>query len=345
LSPRVVAVLALLGLLSTSTSAVAHGADPIGVSITERASGEVRVAVDAPVSIAGAISVELPEGCAASSGVATRTAEARRRDELVYRCVGPLAGREVQIHGLTDSIDAILRVESSDGAVQRSIVRADAPRTTIQRRGSRLDALVAFGKLGVRHLWTGLDHLLFIAGLVLLARRRRAIVAALTAFTVGHSLTLAAAVTHVVKIPAPLAEVAIAASLVVLGVRVVQRSSAKDPPEATWRLALVAGAMGLLHGLGFASALEEVGIPEGEVPLSLLGFNVGIELGQLAVVAALVVVGWAASRAAPVLRRLGDRVPRGLTRREGARLVAGYAMGGCAAMWCIERVLTLVHPA
>lgn len=327
--------LALLVLLFDARAS-AHGADPVGVSIIERGS-EVEVRIDAPASIAEGLAVEMPEDCVRHRTSVTRADRARRARELVFQCAAPLAGRTVGVVGLADAVTAIVRVESTDGAVQREVVQASAPHVTVAHRPSRGATLLAFGELGVRHLLTGLDHVLFIAGLVLLAQRGRATVAALTAFTIGHSATLLASVTHVVRIPAPLAEVAIAASLVLLGLRVVQGAASRRGPEPPLRLALVAGAMGLLHGLGFAYALEEVGIPEGEIPLSLFGFNVGVELGQLAVVALLLLAAGAWSRVRPFVGRL----PRVGAVRPDGRLVAGYALGGCAAMWCIERVVAL----
>ncbi|MFO0615869.1 MAG: HupE/UreJ family protein [Polyangiaceae bacterium] len=184
----------------------------------------------------------------------------------------------------------------------------------------------------------GLDHLLFIAGVVLLGARARAIAASLTAFTAGHSVTLAATVTHVLRIPPAVAELAIAGSLLFLGLRVVL----SDGPEPPRRLAIAAGSMGLLHGLGFAYALEEVGLPEGEIPLSLFGFNLGIELGQLALVAALLCAGWVASRArAKIPLPSPSGALAAVAHRLDARRLAGYALGGAAAMWCIERALVL----
>lgn len=336
MSPRAVsrgvAFLALFALgmaMLRAEDARAHGADPVGASIVERAGGVVSVALDAPESIAAGIAVALPVGCVERDGAAhAESSRVRRRVERTFTCASPLAGQAVEVRGMPEGTDGVLRVETSDGSVSRAVVRSGASWFSVPTRASSFATLVAFAWTGIRHLASGLDHLLFIAGLALLARRARSLVAALTAFTVGHSLTLAASVLHVVKVPAPLAEIAIALSLVFLGVRVVRAKTAEPP----LRLAVVAASMGLLHGLGFAYALAESGLPEGEVPLALFGFNVGIEVGQLGFVLALVAVAWCARRAR-VAERLG---------RVDLRMVAGYGMGGCATMWCIERVAAIV---
>lgn len=326
----------VFGSVLIPAAAAAHGAEPIGVSVIEGPGGDVRVRVDAPVSISDGIAVELPAACVARGDADVRADRARRAVTRGYACGVSLVGAEIGVRGLPAELDGVLRVETPDGAVRRAVVTASAPRVRVAARPSWIATALSFGRLGVQHLVSGLDHLLFVAGLVLLARRARAMLGALSAFTLGHSVTLAAAALHVVKVPAALAEVGIAASLVVLGVRVV-RAKVPEPPL---RLAIVAGAMGLLHGLGFAYGLEATGLPEGEVPLALFGFNVGVEVGQIAVVAALLAVSWAASR---VLPRVRARLLRG--SRLDLQLVAGYAMGGCATMWCIERLLVLIGRA
>ncbi|MFN8644922.1 MAG: HupE/UreJ family protein, partial [Candidatus Binatia bacterium] len=187
----------------------------------------------------------------------------------------------------------------------------------------------AYARLGVAHILTGLDHLLFVAGLLLLARTPRRAASTVTAFAVGHSLTLALAVLGLVPLPTAPIELAIALSVFWLAVEL-----ARDPrPGSTLarrRPVLLAGLFGLLHGLGFAGALQAVGLPSGDGALALLAFNVGIELGQLAFVAA-----WFA--AAAVARRLAPTVP------PWARPLPLYAMGSLAAFWCFERTAALVR--
>ncbi len=178
----------------------------------------------------------------------------------------------------------------------------------------------------MEHIVPGPDHLLFVFGLVLLAGRFRKVAATVTAFTVGHSLTLAAAVLGLVALPQAPIEMAIAASVLLLAIEL-----AGDPATPSlirrWSWAM-AGVFGLLHGLGFAAALTGAGLPSTEVPAALVGFNAGIEAGQVVFVA-LVLAG----------RRLGEPVWQRLPA--WGNRVPVYAMGSVAAFWWIERTAAL----
>jgi hydrogenase/urease accessory protein HupE len=185
---------------------------------------------------------------------------------------------------------------------------------------------VDYTKLGVAHILTGFDHLLFVVALTLLVRSGRALLGTITAFTVAHSLSLAATVFGVVSLPAPPVEAAIALSIVLVCAECLR------PPDgdsfarrAPW---VVAFAFGLLHGLGFASALLAIGLPDRHVPAALLFFNVGVEVGQLGVIA-VVVAG----------RTVGTRL--GL-RRAWLRPGVIYAMGALAASWSLERIAAVI---
>jgi hypothetical protein len=175
--------------------------------------------------------------------------------------------------------------------------------------------------MGCEHLLGGVDHLLFVLGLVLWLRRPRRLLAAVTGFTLGHSLTLSLATLGLVRVPAAPVEVGIAASLFWLATRLARGEGAGVPPAQPWRMA---AGLGLLHGLGFAGALTQAGLPPGEIPLALFAFNLGIELGQLVAVAALL-----AALAAPRAARL--RAPRWLAR------APAYAIGTLAAALVLER--------
>jgi hydrogenase/urease accessory protein HupE len=177
--------------------------------------------------------------------------------------------------------------------------------------------------LGIEHISTGFDHLLFVVALTLLVRQTRALIVTITAFTLAHSLSLAATVLGVVNVPAPPVEASIALSIVLVCAECL-RPTGSLTQRAPW---LVAFAFGLLHGLGFASALLEIGLPERHVPLALLFFNVGVELGQLGVIA--IVTG-----AGLLVARLG-------LRQVWLRSSVIYAMGTLAACWSLERVVAV----
>lgn len=181
--------------------------------------------------------------------------------------------------------------------------------------------VVDYTRLGVEHILTGFDHLLFVVALTLLVRGGRKLIGAVTAFTVAHSLTLACAVFGWLTLPAPPVEAAIALSIVLVCGECI-RPTDSLARRAPWAVTF---AFGLLHGLGFASSLLDIGLPEKHVPAALLFFNVGVEIGQLGVIALVVALHLLAERAS----MQPAKVRRGLV----------YAMGGMAGYWSIERVV------
>jgi hypothetical protein len=209
----------------------------------------------------------------------------------------------------------------------RALLSPERASLNFPRRESSWVVLRDYVALGVQHLLTGADHILFVLGLLLLVHGLRARLWALTAFTLGHSVTLCLSALSIVRLPQAPVEIGIAASLLVVALQVLEQRT--SDPKVTRRAWLLASGFGLLHGLGFASALLETGLPAHAVPLALFGFNLGVELGQLLVVVVL----------APVLFVMGK------LRSSRARVVAAYTIGGLAAMWCIERALLLFAPA
>lgn len=181
--------------------------------------------------------------------------------------------------------------------------------------------LAAYAWLGVEHIWVGADHLAFVTGLFLLAATWSALLWTVTAFTLAHSLSLALSIFDVVRLPGEPVEAVIALSVLLLAGELARGDTGTVTRRFPW---LMAGGFGLVHGLGFAGALREVGIPEGRAAVALAGFNVGVELGQVAFVGCLAVL---AAVAAP----LGRRWP-------ATALVPVYAMGTAAAVWTIARV-------
>ena len=182
-----------------------------------------------------------------------------------------------------------------------------------------------YTRLGVEHILTGFDHLMFVLAITLLVRNRRALIAAISAFTVAHSLTLAGTVLGWLNVPSAAVETTIALSIV-LACSECLRPADSLSRRAPW---LVTFAFGLLHGMGFASALLETGLPEKHVPSALLFFNVGVELGQLAAIALFLAVGWLVKRS--------ERRPAWTTR------AFIYAMGSVAAYWSLERGVAMFN--
>ena len=236
-----------------------------------------------------------------------------------------LIGSELGVDGLAASrTQALLEIELSDGREFREVIHGSRPRFVIPERADSLDVLQSYGALGTRHILSGLDHLAFVFGLMLLVGGGRPLFWAITAFTIGHSATLSLAALGFVTFPVRALEIAIAASLLVLGMELVRRQggglhSAVSAP-------LGAALFGLLHGLGFAGALTSAGLPTGAIPLALFSFNAGVELGQLAFIGAVLVLR---TLLAPILVRLPAR----------ARWLAPYAVGCSGAFWIFDRLL------
>jgi hydrogenase/urease accessory protein HupE len=206
-------------------------------------------------------------------------------------------------------------------------VTASSPRLVVYgapaSRGLRflLPIAVDYTGLGIEHILTGTDHLLFVVALTMLVRRGRRLLATITAFTLAHSLSLAATVLGLVSVPAAPVEATIALSIVLICAEAARPPSPTLAQRAPW---LVAFAFGLLHGLGFASALLEIGLPQSHVPLALLFFNVGVELGQVGVIG--------------VVMAIGSLVARLQLRKPWWRRGVLYAMGTLAATWSWERI-------
>jgi len=241
-----------------------------------------------------------------------------------------LVGHELTVRDLAEArISALVRIRLEDGRLVSAVLDARRPRLRVPVRPRRLAVAGEYARMGFIHIWEGLDHLLFVFGLFWLAAGARALIGTLTAFTVGHSVTLSLAALDLVRVPSGPVEVLIAASVLVVALSLARevRGLGALRHRMTWA---IAGSFGLLHGLGFAGALAEAGLPQGEIPTALLAFNVGIELGQLAFVGVLIPLRHGA-------RRLAGAVAGPWPRR--GEIVAVYAMGGLSAYWCLDRLL------
>jgi hydrogenase/urease accessory protein HupE len=312
------------------------GAHPLAPALLElRELGGGRVAVSWKRSLLGVPGVEvapvLPPGCRGESApLATSDADSVTSTWTMACAPEGLVGARIGFTGLGDAkTDALVRVTLADGRLIRGVVRGAEPLLTVPAREDRLDIIRAYARIGIEHILGGADHLLFVAGLVLLVRGRRLLLETITAFTVGHSITLSLAVLDLVRVPSRPIELLIAVSVFVLAAELAREPQAPASllRRKPWAMALV---FGLLHGLGFASALREVGLPQADVPLALFAFNLGIEIGQLAFVAALLA-------AAAAVRAMRVAWPRWTLR------VPLYTIGSLAAFWCFERAAALLR--
>lgn len=241
-------------------------------------------------------------------------------------CDGPLTGTRIRVAGLAGNrSSALLLLDSAGGHRHQVLLNAESPAFVVPETASTGAVLLSYGWLGATHIWGGADHLLFVLGLLLLVGYRRQLLWTVTAFTVGHSITLSLVTLGQVDYPVSLVEFLIALSVLGLAVELSRGSDGGVLSSVPW---LLAGAFGLLHGMGFAGALAEIGLPPTAVPMALASFNLGIEFGQLLFIGALF-----------VLRCFLRHVPGSLLTR--GRALPVYALGSLSALWCIERATAL----
>jgi hydrogenase/urease accessory protein HupE len=205
-------------------------------------------------------------------------------------------------------------------------VTPSRPWIDVSTSRSSLEVAGAYLKHGIEHILFGYDHLLFVLALILIVRSAKVLLLTVTAFTIAHSITLSLATLGLAHVPGPPVEATIALSILLLACEIIRVQHGRESMTAKWPW-VVAFSFGLLHGFGFASALSEVGLPQGDIPLALFAFNVGVEIGQLIFIGA-VLGAWT------LAKRIG--FPAILEPR--ARSVAAYAIGIMAAFWFIERL-------
>lgn len=272
-----------------------------------------------------AAQVVWPDGAQRDGEVRAALVNNSWEERYVLNSNDGLIDRSVRIDGvLGGATDVIVRIARSDGTTQLERLTPAAAEFTITASPGPGEVAWDYFVLGLEHILGGIDHLLFVLALLLLVRNLRRLILTITAFTVAHSITLVLATLGWISVPGPPVEAIIALSIVFVAAEVIheQQGRTSITARAPW---IVAFAFGLLHGLGFAGALEEVGLPANAIPLALLMFNVGVEAGQLLFVSALVLV-------AMILGRLSNLSLPLVSR------VVSYAIGSVAAFWTIERV-------
>ena len=223
------------------------------------------------------------------------------------RTAEPLAGQTVLIEGLQNTMtDALVHVAFVNGNTWTARLTPSQPSAAIPASQSAWTVFGAYVRHGVEHIWLGFDHLLFVACLMLIVRDWRKLVKAITAFTVAHSITLTCATLQWATLPPRPVETMIAVSIVLVAAEVVrmERGQLSLTIARPW---VVAFAFGLLHGFGFAGALVELGLPQGEIPLALLSFNIGVEFGQLAFIAVLLSALYCVRWLVPLPRQASGR--------------------------------------
>jgi hypothetical protein len=250
-------------------------------------------------------------------------------------CKGGLTGRRIDIEGLSATMtDVLARVERLDGTTQTARLTADHAWFEVTAQPGRFEVSRTYLALGVEHILLGVDHLLFVLGLLFLVGSWQRLVATVTAFTVAHSITLAAATLGLVRVPQAPVEATIALSVMFVAAEVLHGAQGRPglAARAPWVVAFV---FGLLHGFGFAGALREVGLPQKDIPLALFFFNVGVEAGQLLFIAVVVAVLSLSTR----LLRARGTTGHGPWQTEAlVRTPVAYLIGATAAFWVVQRV-------
>jgi hydrogenase/urease accessory protein HupE len=240
------------------------------------------------------------------------------------RALEPLRGTTLRIGGLAGTMtDALVRIEFADGTSWTQRLTPGQPSASIPARQSVFAVAGVYVKLGVEHILTGVDHLLFVLALIIITRGGWKLVKTVSAFTVSHSITLTAATLGFVHVPQPPVEAVIALSIVFVACEIVHSREGRSGLTERWPW-IVALTFGLLHGLGFAGALSEVGLPQGHIPLALLFFSIGIEAGQLLFIAVVLT-------SVATVRRIRIPLPR------WSELIPPYAIGSVAMFWVIQR--------
>jgi hydrogenase/urease accessory protein HupE len=324
---RYPALLGFFALLFAGSHAQAHEVRPGYLELRETDSGVFSTTWKVPARGDYRLAIEpsFPESCRPIGEPMTVQADNAFIERGRIRCDKPLAGSRIFIRGLeATQTDVLVRVEAADGAVETERLTRSQPDFIVPAKPSRLGVLWTYFRLGVEHILTGVDHLLFVLCLVLLVRNVRMLLATVTAFTIAHSITLAAATLGFVNVRAAPVEATIALSIVFLASELLRDPSHRSDITRYYPW-LVAFSFGLLHGLGFAGALAEVGLPHGEIPLALFSFNVGIECGQLAFIMVVLAAGY-------LWRRLMRHTPAWTPQ------VVAYAVGCVASYWVFERL-------
>ena len=321
--------LAWLWLALVSATAHAHELQPGFLDLRETAPGSYEVVWKQPLSLGQPLRL-VPVFPARCHAQAEAVAEMLPQS-WVYRtriaCADGLAGQSLTIEGLEAfSTDVLVRVAHADGRLETHLLKPDSPQVQLRPAGAGGGS--AFFLLGIEHIALGVDHLLFVLGLLLIVQSRSMLVKTITSFTIAHSLTLGLATLTAIHVPSAPLNACIALSILFLAPEVlrVRRGDTSLTIRHPW---LVAFLFGLLHGFGFASGLATLGLPQQEIPQALLYFNVGVEAGQLSFVALVFALRWA-WRGLQV-----DWSPR-------ARAVPVYVLGSLGALWSIERVAVLL---
>ena len=276
------------------------------------------------------LSVTLPDDATPVSKTRSALINGALIERSSFSRLGGLADAEISISGLERvSTDVLVRIQRLDDTSETARLNAASTSFVVKGTPQFWDVIATYTVFGLEHILKGFDHLLFVACLIFIAGTWRRILITITGFTLAHSVTLTLAGLELVRLPIPPIEASIALSIVFLA-----REIALDRRDTlTWRYPIaVSASFGLLHGFGFASALSEIGLPQTEIPAALLAFNVGVEIGQVLFVAAILTSFWLLTQTLSTLQLNPDNWPKRIEKP------VAYTVGGITVLWTVERV-------
>lgn len=321
----------IFAILLARGAGYAHEARPGYLDLRETAPGHYDILWKQPANgeYALRMSPVFPAECKISGDTNLQLLPGALMSRFRLACKGGLNGKTVTIAGLEMTLtDVLVRVHKGDGTEESHLARATGTSVTIGGRGGALARAAIYLQLGVQHILMGVDHLLFVLGLLLIAHNRWKLLKTISAFTIAHSITLGGTTLGLVSVPAPPLNAAIALSILFLGPEILRAREGGTSLTIRWPW-LIAFAFGLLHGFGFASGLTTMGLPRAEIPLALLLFNCGVEIGQLAFVALVLSLERA-------FRLMEIRWPRPVA------LLPAYIVGVLGAFWTIQRLFIFI---
>jgi hydrogenase/urease accessory protein HupE len=318
---------AMLCIFWMVSSAAAHEVRPAFLEIIETAPDRYAITWKVPARGENrlAVYVRLPTNCRQENEPAGVFIDAAYISRWQAACDGGLAGQVISIDGLSATYtDALAKIVNLDGTAQTSRISPDFPDLTVAEAPTPLDTARTYFQLGVEHIMMGVDHLLFVFALLLLIRNTRALLLTITSFTVAHSITLGFSALDMASVPQPPVEALIALSIMFVASEILRAGRGRVDLSSRYPW-LISFIFGLLHGFGFGGALREIGLPQKDVPLALLSFNLGVEAGQVLFVA-IVILAAAGIRLLPAFNM--GRV----------RVCLAYLIGTLSAFWFVQRV-------
>ena len=322
---RIIISIALLFLANIS---VADEIRPGYLELNEESPNTYAVLWKVPNKSGQTLSLKphFPASCTNKTAITSHAIDGATLQRWYINCTHNIVGQRISIEDSDNSsTEVLLRLKWLDGTASTTLLKSSTPFYIIPEKSSTTDIATTYLLLGTEHILLGVDHLLFVFALLLIVNSTRRLIVTITAFTIAHSITLGAATLGFVHVPQQPVEAVIALSILFLAVEIIHGQQGRQGYAARWPW-LVAFVFGLLHGFGFAGALAEVGLPQQAIPLALVFFNVGVELGQLMFVAAVLLLAW-------VLRRF--------TRQsvlDRAETVTVYFIGGLSSFWLFDRV-------